>query len=166
MNEADFLICAVLLISTVVGVSRGVVREVLAIVGWVIAIFLALKFAPELAAVIPLESLGTYVRTALAGIIIVVVTLFAFGLFGRLCARLLAAASITFEDRAIGSVFGFLRGVIIVCVAVFLLGMTSAVRTGQWRNSVLVVPCEQVIDFTMPYLPQTIADMRKKFRVN
>ena len=48
MNEADFLICAVLLISTVVGVSRGVVREILAIVAWVVAIFLAIRFAPEL----------------------------------------------------------------------------------------------------------------------
>ena len=140
MNEADFLICAVLLISTVVGVSRGVVREILAIVAWVVAIFLAIRFAPELGDKIPLESMGSLVRNALAGVVIVVLTLFAFGLFGKLCARLLAAASISFEDRAIGSVFGFVRGVLIVCAAVFVLGMTSAVRTGQWRNSVLIVP--------------------------
>ena len=44
MNEADFVICAVLLVSTVVGVSRGVVREILAIVGWAVAIFLALNY--------------------------------------------------------------------------------------------------------------------------
>ena len=49
MNEADFVICAVLLVSTVVGVSRGVVREILAIVGWAVAIFLALNYSPELA---------------------------------------------------------------------------------------------------------------------
>ncbi len=166
MNEADFVICAVLLVSTVVGVSRGVVREILAIVGWGIAIFLALKFAPELGQKIPLESMGVYVRTAIAGILIVVLTLFACGLFGKLCAKLLAAASISFEDRAIGSVFGFVRGILIVCAAVFLLGMTSAVRTGQWRNSVLIVPCENIIDFAMPYMPQTITDMRRKFKVH
>ena len=120
MNEADFLICAVLLISTVVGVSRGVVREILAIVAWVVAIFLAIRFAPELGDKIPLESMGPLVRNALAGVVIVVLTLFAFGLFGKLCARLLAAASISFEDRAIGSVFGFVRGVLIVCAAVFV----------------------------------------------
>lgn len=165
MNEADFVICAVLLVSTLVGVSRGVVREILAIVGWTVAGFLALRYAPELGERLPLESLGTLLRTALAGLIIVVVTLFACGLFGKLCARLLSAASITFEDRAIGSLFGLVRGVLIVCVAVFLLGMTSAVRTGQWRNSVLIVPSERLIDVAMPYLPQTIADMRRNFRV-
>lgn len=81
MNEADFVICAVLLVSTVVGVSRGVVREILAIVGWAVAIFLALNYSPELARVIPLESLGTAVRTACAAVIIVVLTLFTCGLF-------------------------------------------------------------------------------------
>ncbi len=165
MNEADFVICAVLLISTVVGVSRGVVREILAIVAWVVAIFLAIRFAPELGDKIPLESMGPLVRNALAGVVIVVLTLFAFGLFGKLCARLLAAASISFEDRAIGSVFGFARGVLIVCAAVFILGMTSAVRTGQWRNSVLIVPAERIIDFTVPYLPDAVGDMRRKYKV-
>ena len=165
MNEADFLICAVLLISTVVGVSRGVVREILAIVAWVVAIFLAIRFAPELGDKIPLESMGPLVRNALAGVVIVVLTLFAFGLFGKLCARLLAAASISFEDRAIGSVFGFVRGVLIVCAAVFVLGMTSAVRTGQWRNSVLIVPAERIIDFTVPYLPAAVGEIRRKYKV-
>ena len=165
MNEADFLICAVLLISTVVGVSRGVVREILAIVAWVVAIFLAIRFAPELGDKIHLESMGPLVRNALAGVVIVVLTLFAFGLFGKLCARLLAAASISFEDRAIGSVFGFVRGVLIVCAAVFVLGMTSAVRTGQWRNSVLIVPAERFIDFTVPYLPSAVGEMRRKYKV-
>ena len=149
MNEADFVICAVLLVSTVVGVSRGVVREILAIVGWAVAIFLALNYSPELARVIPLESLGTAVRTACAAVIIVVLTLF----------------TCTFDDRAIGWVFGFARGVVVVCLAVFLLGMTSAVRTGQWRNSVLIVPCERIIDFTMPYMPETIVEMRKRYSV-
>ena len=94
-----------------------------------------------------------------------VLTLFTCGLFGKICSRLLAAAEITFEDRAIGSVFGFARGVVVVCLAVFLLGMTSAVRTGQWRNSVLIVPCERIIDFTMPYMPETIVEMRKRYSV-
>ena len=46
MNEVDWVILAVLALSTIVGVSRGLVREILAIVGWVLAILLALKFAP------------------------------------------------------------------------------------------------------------------------
>ena len=58
MNELDWAIIIVLVLSTVVGVTRGVVREILSIVGWVIGIVFAIRFSPELAGLIPLESLG------------------------------------------------------------------------------------------------------------
>ena len=93
---------------------------------------------------------------------IAVLTLFAVGIAGKLFARMLAAASISFEDRAIGAVFGLARGIVIVCALVFVLGMTSAVKTSYWRNSVLVVPAERVIDVSIPYLPAAIADMRER----
>lgn len=162
MNEVDWGILAVLLCSTILGVSRGVVREILAIVGWVLGIFLALRFAPELAEAIPLPSVSILIRTVFAAIVIVVGTLFTIGIAGKIFSKLLAAASISFEDRAIGAVFGMLRGVVIVCAVVFVLGLTSAVKTGYWRNSVLIVPAERVIDFSLPYLPAAFADMRAR----
>ena len=161
MNEVDWVILAVLALSTIVGVSRGLVREILAIVGWVLAILLALKFAPMVGEAIPLPSLSILVRTALGAVLVVVATLLVIGMAGKIFAHLMAAASITFEDRAIGAVFGLVRGVVIVCACVFVLGLTSATKAGLWRNSVLIVPCEHVIDFCMPYMPQAIVDLRR-----
>ena len=154
MNEVDWVILAVLFFSTILGVSRGVVREILAIVGWVLGIFLSLRFAPELAELIPLPSVSILIRTAFAAVGVVVVTLFTIGIAGKIFSKLLAAASISFEDRAIGAVFGLMRGIVIVCAVVFVMG--------YWRNSVLIVPAERVIDFSLPYLPATIAEMRAK----
>ena len=162
MNEVDWVILAVLFFSTILGVSRGVVREILAIVGWVLGILLALRFAPELGEMIPLPSVSILIRTAFAAVGIVVGTLFTIGLAVKVFAKLLAAASISFEDGASGAVFGLMRGIVIVCAVVFVLGLTSAVKTGYWRNSVLIVPAERVIDFSIPYLPAAIADMRGK----
>ena len=68
MNEVDWVILAVLFFSTILGVSRGVVREILAIVGWVLGIFLSLRFAPELAELIPLPSVSILIRTAFAAV--------------------------------------------------------------------------------------------------
>ena len=160
MNEIDWVILAVLAISTVLGVSRGVVREILAIVGWVLGIVLSLKFAPAVAEMIPLPSVSILIRTAFGAVLIVVVTLFVIGMLGRIFSSILRAASISFEDRAIGAVFGLARGVVIVCACVFVLGLTSVTKTSYWRNSVLIVPAERVIDFSLPYLPHTIAQMR------
>ena len=167
MNEIDWVTLGVLFLSTILGVSRGVVREILAIVGWLVAIFLALRFSPQAAPVIlPFETVSLVLRTALASVIIVVATLFGFGILGKLMSRLLAVANISFEDRAIGAVFGLMRGIVIVCLCVFIMGMTAATKTSYWRNSVFVVPAERIIDFSMPFLPQAIADMRTGYRVH
>ena len=165
MNEIDWIIAALLGVSTLVGVSRGVVREVMALVGWAAAIFLSLNFSVDLAEKIPLPDVAMIVRIAISGIVIVVATLVATGLIGKLVGSLISAASISFEDRAIGSLFGFVRGVVIVCVLVFIFSMTSAVKSGYWRNSILIVPAETVIDYALPFMPESIQDLRKDYRV-
>ena len=63
MNEVDWIILAVLAISTIVGLFRGIVRELMAIVGWVLAIVLALRFSPWAGELIPLPSVDASIRT-------------------------------------------------------------------------------------------------------
>ena len=141
--------------------TRGVIREILSIVGWVIGIVFALKWSPELADKIPLESLGPAIRTILAAVVIAVSCVFAIGLLGTLLRKMLEAAHISAEDRVLGSVFGFLRGVVYVCAVVFLAGMTSAPQTALWRQSTMVPMAEMAIDWTMPLLPKALQDLRK-----
>ena len=143
MNELDWAILIVLALSTIVGVTRGVVREILSIVGWVIGIVFAIRFSPELAAYIPLESLGPAIRTIIAAVLICVLCVFAIGLLGTILRKMLEVARISAEDRVLGSVFGFLRGVVFVCAVVFMAGMTSATNT------------------MMPMMPESIASLRK-----
>ena len=161
MNELDWAIVIVLGLSTVVGVARGVIREVLSIVGWVVGIVFALKWSPDLAEKIPLDSLSPAVKTILAAIIIAVFCVFAIGLLGTLLRKMLEVANISAEDRILGSVFGLLRGVVFVCAAVFLAGMTSAPSTQMWRHSVCIPLAENGIDMIMPFLPEAIANLRK-----
>lgn len=160
MNEIDWVILSVLALSTILGVSRGVVREIMAIIGWVLGIILALKFSPQFAEAIPLPNISILIRTAMSAVCVLVVTILVVGLLGKILAAMMHAASISFEDRAIGAVFGLARGVVIVCACVFAVGMTSLSESPYWRNSVLVVPAERVIDFAMPYLPESIAQWR------
>ncbi len=161
MTELDWAIVIVLGLSTIVGVARGVIREILSIFGWVVGIVFALKWSPDLAAKIPLDSLGPAVKTILAAIIIAVMCVFAVGLLGTLLRKMLEVANISAEDRILGSVFGLLRGVVFVCAAVFLAGMTSAPSTQMWRHSVCIPLAENGIDMIMPFLPEAIANLRK-----
>lgn len=165
MNEIDWAILVVLGLSTILGLVRGLVREVLAIVGWVAGVILAMRFSMDIAVVIPFESLSLGIRTVIAFVLIVAVVLFSFGMLGKLLSKALSAASITFEDRMLGGAFGLARGIVIVCVMVFLFGMTSAIRTELWKNSILIIPAEKIIDFSMPFMPQSIADVRANYLV-
>lgn len=161
MTEIDWIILALLLLSTLVGVARGVIREVLAIAGWVVGIVLALNFAGELAEKIPLESIGFIPRVIIAGVAIVVACLFAIGLLGTLMRKMMEVAELTFEDRVLGAVFGLVRGVVAVCAVVFVAGMIDSVQSSRmWRQSILIAPCETVIEWSLPLLPDAVADLR------
>lgn len=161
MTEIDWIIAALLVLSTLVGIVRGVVRETLSIAGWVLGVMAALSFAGEAADLIPLETIGYIPRVIIAAVVIVTGVLFGIGLLGMLLRKLLEAAEITFEDRALGAVFGLVRGVVVVCACVFLAGMLESVQASKmWRQSVLIAPAEIVINWSLPYLPSTIAEMR------
>ena len=115
MTEIDWIIIAVLALSTIVGIMRGVLREVLAIAGWVAGIFLAMNYSAVVAEHIPLESIGWLPRVIIAAVLIVVACLFVVGLLSAIIRRLLETAALRFEDRALGAVFGVLRGIVVVC---------------------------------------------------
>lgn len=161
MTEIDWIIAALLVLSTLVGTVRGVVRETLAVAGWVVGIMAALSFSGELADLIPLETIGVIPRVIIASVIIVAAVLFGIGLLGMLLRKLLEAAEISFEDRVLGAVFGLARGIVVVCGCVFLAGMLDSVQSSKmWRQSALIAPAEILIEWSLPYLPSAIADMR------
>ncbi len=165
MTEIDWIILALLAGSTLVGVWRGVVREILAIAGWVVGIILAMNFSADIAEAMPLESIGYLPRVMISAVLVVVFTLFAAGLLGKILRRLMEAAEITFEDRALGAVFGFVRGIVVVCAAVFLFGMPESIHSSRmWRQSSLIGPAETLIDWSLPYLPDWIAGLRRSER--
>lgn len=160
MNEIDWAMAIVLLLSTVVGVSRGVVREILSIVGWVIGIVFALKFSAQLAPMIPLDSLALSIRTIIAAVVIAVVCVFAVGLLGTVLRKMLEAADISAEDRILGSLFGLIRGTVFVCAVVFLAQLTDAPSSKVWRQSTLMPMAEVLVDWSEPMLPAALAQLR------
>lgn len=160
MTEIDWIIIALLVLSTIVGIVRGVTREILAIVGWIAGILLALNFAGDIADKIPLESLGYIPRVMIAAVLMVAAVLFLCGLLGMILRKLLEVAEITFEDRALGAVFGLARGVVVVCACVFLFGLSETIhQSAMWRQSILIGPAETLIEWSEPFLPQWLQDL-------
>lgn len=145
LGELDWLFVIIIVISTLLGVSRGMVREIFALVGWIAAFFISIYYSAALAEVLPFQNhMGLMVRTFVSVILIVIGCVFVSGLIGKIIRNLLASISIGAEDRLLGCLFGFLRGVLIVGLMVFIGGTSHFLSTQPWwKNSALVPVAEK-----------------------
>lgn len=157
MTWFDYIAIAVLALSAAIGIWRGFVREVLALVGWAIALALAVMFAGDVAGLLPASFANLMVRQLVAGIAIFVLVLICAGFAGLLLAKLLRAAGLGVADRMFGGVFGIARGALILVVAVLAAGLTALPKEPAWRQARLSPPLETAVIAIKPYLPQAIA---------
>ena len=84
MTWLDYALLAILGLSALVGIWRGLVREVFALAGWIAAIVVAMLFAGEAAALIPASFATPLVRTVIAVVGMFVVILVAAAIAGLL----------------------------------------------------------------------------------
>lgn len=140
-NGADWTILAIVLISAAVGLFRGLVKEVLSLVIWVVALVVAILFRVQVAAALPIDdpNVSDTVREILAFALLFFGVLIAGGLINHLVAKLIEITGLTGTDRVLGGCFGLGRGLVLVLVAlVFLPGLVPVDEAAWWRDSVLI----------------------------
>jgi len=135
---ADAVIAAVVFVSAVFGLMRGLVKEVLALIVWVGAAMLGMTFGPALGALTDL-TLSARLRNAIGFGAVFTVVLVAGALLQRVLRGLVQSTGLTGTDRTLGLAFGALRGVAVVMVALVLLRPFAAERA-WWNESVLAPP--------------------------
>jgi len=153
----DYVVLGVIGASCLLGLWRGLVSEILALLAWVAAFIVARQYAawaaPWFAGLFnePALRLGAGFVAVFIGVLLL------FGL-GRLAlTRVLRAVGLGLTDRLLGVFFGFVRGLAIVLVAVLLAGLTSIPREEWWQQASLAPPLETAAVATKPYLPPEIA---------
>src|SRR3989338_7881346 len=107
MTEFDFVVMAIFLVSLLLGLWRGFIHEVLALLGWPIAFLLSNIYADNIARLIPLHD--TWRLTVVYALLFAVV-LIAWGVLVMLLTKLLKAMGTGWSDRMLGGLFGVLRG--------------------------------------------------------
>ena len=125
----DAIVAAVIVVSGVLAYSRGLVRELLAIAGWVAAAVVAYIFAPEAE---PLMKEIPVLSDVIAGsceisMITAFAAVFAGGLivcsiFTPLFSALVQRSAVGGVDQGLGFFFGVLRGALIIAIAFLIYG--------------------------------------------
>jgi membrane protein required for colicin V production len=153
----DIFILSVIGVSSILGLFRGLVREVVSLVGWVVAGWVAFKFAgpvgEHFGSVVSVPSL----RMALAFIALLVGVLLLFGIFNFALGKLIDSTGLTGTDRMLGVLFGIARGIAIVVVLVILAGLTPLPKDPWWRQSLFIGHLEQLAKLGISLLPAEFA---------
>ena len=140
LANLDWIILAILLMSTILSAFRGFVREALALGSWILAVILARWFAPILS-----MHLSPYIemasaRTLMAYGILIIGTLIVCGLLTRVLSELVRVSGLSAADRLLGMVFGFLRGALLVLLGVTALHYFTPVAQDPWWQASRLVP--------------------------
>jgi membrane protein required for colicin V production len=143
VTVADIGILIVIVISMLLGLWRGLVKEAFSLAAWVAAVFVAGFFSAPLADLMINVLDNATVRRVLASAILFVLVMFTGTLLGNFMSKLSTAIGLRGVDRALGSLFGILRGLIIVLLVLFLTTPFEFSRT--WYQDSLFVPYMMVI---------------------
>lgn len=140
------------------GMWRGIIYEVIALLGWVAAFLMARWLVADVAAMLPAQITVVDFRTAIAYLILFFGTLMISGLVAWLAAqgvtKLVGLRSVV---RLLGALFGILRGIVLIVALVLLAGLTNWPKEPIWREATLSKPLQELAKASLVWLPENVA---------
>ena len=155
LNWADLVLLGILAISTIVGLWRGFIVEVLSLVVWVAAFWLAFQFGAAAASMFDTLVDTPSARLFLGYGLVFLAALVVGGLVTWLVSRLVASTGLSGTDRMLGLGFGLLRGAALCSVLVLLLGFTPLPQDPWWQESRLMPGFQGSAEWLRGMLPES-----------
>jgi membrane protein required for colicin V production len=156
VNWIDYVILAILFISVLIGLARGLISEVLSLVIWVVAFWVAWTYGPSLAHYFESSVSLPSARVAIGYGLCFIAVLLIGGLIRFLISRLVASTGLGGTDRLFGMLFGLARGVLIVSLVVFVVGFTPLANAPDWRESAMMPQFRGVAEWLGQQIPENV----------
>ncbi len=157
MTAFDWLAIALIGLSALYGVTRGLVFEVISLLGWGAAFWCAQAFAAGVAAWLPIGEAEAAWRYPLAFVLVFVGVAFGVGLAASLMRRLVSAAGLSPVDRTLGGAFGLARGAVVLLVLAVMVHLLALSEGAWWRDSRSAGVLDAALQGLKPSLPDKLA---------
>lgn len=155
----DILIGVFIVISIAISLVRGFVKELISLISWALAAWLAVRFSHVLAQQITFTDVQP-LRIFLAFLTVFVTVIFVGAMVNFLIGQMVHHTPFRGADKALGVAFGLTRGIVVVSVLVLLGGLTSFPKDKWWTQSRSIPHFQKVATWMQGYLP---ADASKHF---
>jgi membrane protein required for colicin V production len=152
----DLALLAAFGLSVLVGLWRGLVFEVVSLLGWLVAFIIANSFGPLLADLIPAHVATPELRLWGCYIGVFFAVLVACTLLARMLRALISATPLSVIDRLMGGVFGVVRGALILVVVATLVTLSPFAHSPLWTNSHGALWLGLALEGLKPVLPQSL----------
>lgn len=157
MTIFDYLVLFVLICSVVISTMRGLVKEILSLLSWIVALVVANAYGQQLAGLLPEVVPGSITRLIVAFIALFIGVRLLMMLLSMAIDALVKASGLTLADRGLGGLFGLGRGLVLVLAAVLVCGMTAIPQQAFWKEALLSPMAETAARTVKPFLPGDMA---------
>lgn len=164
MSSVDYLLLCIIAISAVIGLWRGLVREMMSVMVWVAAFWVAYIETYTVAGYLHNWISDRGLRLVAAFLLIFVVVYLIGFVLSRLLTKLVEAVGMTATDRIAGSGFGVVRGVVLVSVLVLLVDMTPMVQESAWQQSYMVGVFDNMLHWVQQQYPVSAGDFSQALK--
>ena len=141
----DFILILILGISSIYGFFKGFLTEVFSLLTWIIAVSVAYALGGQFEIIFEPILTSEVMRLWVSRLLILAFMLFIGGLVSRKVAK--AVGSSISGDMLIGLGFGFLRGLVLICLLMLILEDTELYAEPIIQDAVFLEEAEQVKEF-------------------
>ena len=153
----DWAMIAIVALSALLGIVRGLTREVLSVLGWVAAFLAAQAFCTRVAREVPVGEPGSGLNIAVAFVLVLLAALIAWSIGSWLVSKAVKASVLNPVDRTLGGVFGLARGFLLVLLMATITTLTPLCEQPAWRASHGAAGLQYVLTELKPLLPASVA---------
>jgi membrane protein required for colicin V production len=140
MTTVDYFLAGAVALSMLFGAVRGFLRESVALLGWLVGLWLAWRYSGLLQPYLGGALAGTVLQVWVARMIVLLVVVMAGWLLGSLLSYIVQRSGLTLGvDRFLGGVFGLVRGVVIIGFAV-MLAQAAKLESEPWWSASKLLP--------------------------